>query len=338
MSTLRLAIPSTGALYDSTRAFLDRCGLRVNRANERRYTADIPSLPGLDVLFQRQSDITREIDGGAADLGIVGLDRYYESRLENGDTRLVGDGTGFGQSSLVIAVPDSWLDVTTVSDLADLALEYHEKGTDLRIATKYLRLVKRFLNSRGVNYFTLIPSSGGIEAAPIMGYADLIADISATGVTLRENQLRPLVDGTVIESQAVIIANLRLLAGDDQKLDLTREFLERVEASRRARNYVRVSANMVAGSIEQAAKRVMARRELAGIDGPSISRVFSDRPGEWFNVQVVVPGDLLLQTVDHMRELGGASITVNEASFVFRGACEAYDGLLSAIAEHRAGH
>ena len=241
MSNLRFALPSTGALYDGTAELLAGCGLAVRRANSRRYTADIPALPGVDVLFQRQSDITTEVDGGSADIGVVGLDRYSESRLERGDTMLVHDGLGFGTSSLVIAVPDSWLDVTSMADLADIALEFRAKGRDLRIASKYQRLVKRFLNMNGVNYVSMVSVSGGLEAAPVMGYADIIADITATGTTLRENGLRILVDGTIIDSQAVIVGNGRALANDPEKLTLTRKLLEKIEASLRANRYQRVT-------------------------------------------------------------------------------------------------
>lgn len=335
MSTLRLAIPSTGALFDGAQSFLASCGMNVNRDNPRRYTGSISSLPGVEVLFQRQSDITGEIDGGSADLGIVGIDRFLESRLENGDTRLIGEGAGFGRSQLVIAVPDSWADITTVADLAELALEYREKGRDLRIATKYQRLVKRFLDERGIYYVSLVPSSGGIEAAPIMGYADLIADITASGVTLRENQLRQLVDGTVIESEATLIGNVRLLADDEEKMALTREVLERIEASRRSRKYQRVSLNLTAKSMEDAAAQVLERSDISGIDGPSVSRVFSSRPGDWYNVQVVILKADTLKAVDYFRSLGGTSITVSEASYVFRKECESYVKLLEAVAEHR---
>jgi ATP phosphoribosyltransferase len=335
MSALRLALPSEGALFEGAQSFLSACGLKVSRDNPRRYTGSIPSLTGVEVLFQRQSDITGEVDGRSADIGLVGLDRYYESRIENGDTRLIGDGAGFGYARLVIAVPDSWMDITTVSDLADLAMEYRDRGQDLRIASKYRRLVKRFLNERGINYFALVPSSGGIEAAPIMGYADLIADITASGVTLRENQLRPLVDGVVIESQATLIGNIRLLAEDPEKVALAREMLERIEASQRSRRYERISANLVADSMEGAAKRVLEKPELAGIDGPTIAKVFSSRPGEWFNVQVMVRRDLLVQAVDRFRELGGTSITVHEPTYVFRKECEAYTRLLKDIEEFR---
>ncbi|MCH8911233.1 MAG: ATP phosphoribosyltransferase [Chloroflexi bacterium] len=236
MSNLRFALPSTGALYDGTSELLADCGLAVRRANSRRYTADIPSLPGVDILFQRQSDITIEVDGGSADIGIVGLDRYSESRLERGDTVLVHEGLGFGDSRLVIAVPDSWLDVTSMADLADITLEFRARGRDLRIASKYRRLVKRFLNQNDVNYVSMISVSGGLEAAPVMGYADIIADITDTGTTLRENGLRILVDGIVIESQAVIVGNGRALANDPEKLALTRQLLEKIEAYRDGRD------------------------------------------------------------------------------------------------------
>ena len=328
-------MPSSGALFEGAQVFLQSCGLTVQRDNPRRYTGSLSSLPKVEVLFQRQSDITSEVDGGSADLGIVGLDRYLESRLENGDTRLVGEGAGFGRSQLVIAVPDSWADITTVADLAELALEYREKGKDLRIATKYGRLVKRFLDERGIYYASLVPSSGGIEAAPFMGYADLIADITASGVTLRENQLRPLADGVVIESQATMIANVRLLSEDEEKLAITREILERVEASRRSQQYQRISLNLTASSMEDAAAKVLERPDLSGIDGPSVSRVFSIRPGDWFNVQVISPRTNLLTAVGYFRSLGGTSITVNEASYVFRKECESYDALEKAIREYR---
>ena len=327
--SLRLALPSEGALFEGAAQFMASCGLRVSRASSRRYTATVPALPGVEVLFQRQSDITSEIDGESADVGIVGLDRYRESRGEGGDTLLILDDLGFGAASLVLAVPDAWVDVTNVYDLADLALEFKNRGRELRVATKYPRLVKRFLNLRGINYFSLVHASGGLEAAPIMGYADMIADISATGVTLRENRLRPLLDGTVIDSQAALVGNGRLLAADPGRLALMRSILERIESSIRARKYQRISANIQGESAEDVARLVMSERELAGIQGPTVSDVYSDDGRKWFNVQVVVGKGELISAVDHFRGMGGSGITVNEASYVFRARCDSYDRLMS---------
>ncbi|MFW6174761.1 MAG: ATP phosphoribosyltransferase [Chloroflexota bacterium] len=331
MASLRVALPSDGALYEDAGRFMQACGLRVSRPSSRRYTAAIPTLPGVEVLFQRASDITQEVDGGTADLGIVGLDRFQESRREGGDTMLLIDDLDFGGARLVIAVPDAWLDVTTMADLADLAFDFRQRGRELRIATKYPRLVRRFMNRHGINYFTLVHASGGLEAAPIMGYADLIADISASGNTLRENRMRTLADGVVLRSQATLIANLDGLQNDDEKLGLTRELLERVEAQLRSRDFQWVSANIEGGSAEDVAEHVMTRRELAGMQGPTISRVHSDDHKSWFAVQVVVRKEHLVRVVDHFRQLGGSGITVNEPTYVFRSYCEAYSRLLKAL-------
>ncbi len=328
MSSLRFALPSTGALFDGTSKLLSDCGLAVRRANSRRYTADIPSLPGVDILFQRQSDITIEIDGGSADIGIVGLDRYYESRLERGDTVLLHDGLGFGDSKLVIAVPDSWLDVTSMADLADIALEFRSKGRDLRIATKYERLVKRYLNQNGVNYVSMVHVSGGLEAAPVMGYADIIADITATGTTLRENGLRILVDGTVIESQSVIVGNGQALASDPDKLANARRILEKIEASLRARKYQRVTGDIQGESEDEVARQVMRRPELGGLDGPTISAVHTGKQKNWYTVQVLVRKSDLADVVSHFRDLGGIGIAANDVQYVYRDRCDAYDRLV----------
>ena len=262
MSNLRLALPSTGALFEGTSKLFSDCGLSIRRANSRRYTADVPQLPGVDVLFQRQSDITIEIDGGSADIGIVGLDRFYESRLERGETILIHKDLGFGNSKLVIAVPDAWLDVTSMADLADIALEFRSKGRDLRIASKYQRLVKRFLNQNDVNYVSMVHVSGGLEAAPVIGYADVIADITATGRTLRENDLRILIDGTVMESQSVMVGNARTLANDQNKLQNIREILGKIDANLRTRDNQSISAKIEGQSESKTEPQPIQQREL----------------------------------------------------------------------------
>lgn len=336
MSNLRLAVPSEGALYEPAEQFLRDCGLAVKRASQRRYTAVMPSLPGVDVLYQRSSDIPGEVDDGAADVGITGFDRFLEKRREGGDSLTLYEDLGFGAASLVIAVPDGWLDITSLADLADLALEFRQRGKELRIATKYPRLVSRSLHRRGINFFTLVHASGGLEAAPVMGYADLIADITASGTTLRENGLKPLSDGVVRTSQAVLIGNGRRLGDDPEKLAITREILERVEAYIRARDFQRLSANIQGESEEEVAAMVMRERELAGIHGPTISRVYSDDGKMWFGVQLVVQRKEMIRVVDHLRALGGSGITVNEAAYVFRSECESFDALLAALAERKA--
>ena len=228
MANLRLAIPSTGALYEDSINLLQKKNLKINRLNSRKYTADIPSLSNVRVLFQRQSDITMELDNDSADVGIVGLDRYYESRLEKGNLEIMDKNLGFGHSKLVIAIPNPWIDVKSMFDLADVSLDFRKMGRNMRIATKYPRLVNRFLRANDVNFIDIVHISGGLEAAPIMGYADIIADITATGTTLKENDLRIIDDGIVIESQAIMICNYFSILKDDEKIKNFCTLYERV--------------------------------------------------------------------------------------------------------------
>ena len=133
---LRFVLPSDGALYTSTLDFLSACNLKVRRPSARKYTGVIPSLPATTVLFQRTGDVTSKVEDGNADIGITGLNRFLEGRREAGSGIVVIPDLGFGQCELVLAVPSAWLDVTTLSDLADLALEFRRKGRRLRIANQ----------------------------------------------------------------------------------------------------------------------------------------------------------------------------------------------------------
>ena len=327
MTKLRLALPSEGALYEPTNSFLRACGLGVERASQRRYTAAIPTLSDVEVLYQRSSDIPGEIEENSADIGVTGLDRFLEHRRERGDSVILFEDLGYAVARLVVAVPDGWLDVTSISDLADLALDFREQGRDLRIATKYPRLVSRYFHKRGINYFKLVHASGGLEAAPTMGYADLIADITASGATLRENRLRALNDGIVCKSQASLIGNGRSLFDTSLKLALTKEILERVEAFIRARDFQKVSANIQGNSEKAVAALVTEKPDLSGIQGPTISNVYSIDGKTWFGIQIVVRKEDLVRVVDHLRALGGSGITVNEATYVFRAECESFGAL-----------
>jgi len=328
---LRLAIPSDGAMFEPTQQFLAQAGMTVVRPSARRYTASVPAVDGLEVIYQRTADITSKVEDGNADLGIVGVDRYQESRIEGGDTLLIMPDLGFGRCELVVAVPDAWMDVDTMADLADLAVEFRESGRELRVATKYPRMVRRFFFGNGVNYFSLASVSGTLEASPAMGYADLIVDVSASGVTLRENHLKRLEDGTVLESEGALIGNRRLMQDYPERLHAAREVIERIEAHRAAGGYLRVTANIEGQSEEAVAAKVMERPEAMGLQGPTISSVYVPNGKRLYAVTVYIDRSALTSVVDYFRAIGGASVTVSEASYVFGQESPAYARLLASL-------
>src|SRR5260370_4542114 len=196
MGALRLAIASKG-WEDDTLRFWGQGGLRVDRSNPRQYRARMRGLPGgpAEVVFQRATDIFEEVNGGTVDLGMTGSDIVAEHRAEEDEIVVVHGELGFRRCSLVLAVPEGWVDVTAVSDLAEVAVELRSAGRELRVATKYPNLARQFLYGRGMTYFELVEVSGAIEAAPALATAAIISDLTSSGVTLRENRLQLIVAG-----------------------------------------------------------------------------------------------------------------------------------------------
>ncbi len=324
---MRIALPSDGELYDSTIAFMRACGLTVSRPNSRRYTGTVPTIPGVEVLFQRTADVTQKVEEGSAELGVTGLDRVFEYRNDEARAAVLIEDLEYGRCEFVMAVPDSWMDVTSLSDLADLALEFRQEGKQLRIATKYPRLLRGYLYERGINYFTLVPASGAMEAAPAAGYADLIADLTASGVTLRENQLKQLDEGTILASQACLIANPVLLSVSREALALAKSIVELMEGHLRAEPYYRLTANVRAASAEEVSSTVLARPDLAGLRGPTVARVYNIEEQDWFNVSLLIKKGQLLEAVDHLRNCGAIDVAASQLSYLFDGHSEAYENL-----------
>src|SRR5262245_18723107 len=119
---VRIALPSKGRMEGETLEFLANCGLRVNKTNPRQYTATIPALPGVVVMFMRPRDIPVSVASGDIDLGITGYDTVYDAfGGENDELMLVHDALEYGQCALVLAIPTEWTEVHSLDDLATKA-------------------------------------------------------------------------------------------------------------------------------------------------------------------------------------------------------------------------
>jgi ATP phosphoribosyltransferase len=262
---LRLAISSKGEFEADTRRFLDGAGLPVRRPNPRQYTGRVGTLPDTVVLFQRTTDIVAKVADGSADVGITGYDLVAENSQDDDDLLLLLPSLGFRSARLVVAVPQAWLDVATLEDLADLSSDFKRRGRALRVVTKFPNLTRDFFHRHGVTYFTLVSADGALEAAPAMGYGDMIVDITETGVTLRDNHLKILDGGTVLRSQACLIGNRRTLGASATKREAVRHLLELSEARLRVQGYHVLTANIQGTSPEAVAEHVLAHGETSGI-------------------------------------------------------------------------
>lgn len=315
---LQIAVPSKGAMEEPTLRFLADCGLKVRRTNSRQYSAPMGSGEYLQAVFQRAADIPRKLATGLVDAGITGYDIFSEHMGETRDVIVAVDDLGFGRCSLDLAVPEAWLDVTSMEDLVDVAADFQHRGRPLRIATKFPHLVRHFLLARGLVSHTLVEGTGALEIAPAMGYADIIADINETGTTLRANHLKPLADGAILRSHACLLVNRARLASSPTRLEALRGVLEMIEAHQRARELVSITANVEGADMRQVAQRVLQRRDLAGVRGPTLTPVFDpDSPDRVFAVTLVVSTSQLAEAKDHLRACGGGAITVQSPLYVF---------------------
>jgi ATP phosphoribosyltransferase len=258
---IRFALPGKGTLEAATLAFLAECGMKVNRSNPRQYLARIGSIPGLEVVFQRAADIPTLVQDGDTTLGITGFDILAEQRGYNdegnvdddqdGDIIVLERDLGFGACRLVVAVPETWIDVSTCADLWHLSGYYQaHKGRGLRIATKYPILTGRFLRQHNITHCKIFSPHGALEAAPLTDTADLIVDLTETGTTLRENHLKLLEDGVVLRSQACLIANTGLLKQEKHALNVAETMLELIDARMQAKNRSMLTAYMHGESLE----------------------------------------------------------------------------------------
>jgi ATP phosphoribosyltransferase len=327
-STLRLSLPSKGRLESGALDFLSAAGLRVSRPNPRQYQADVPTLPNLGILFQRPSDIVVSVRQGSVDFGITGMDVIEEKRGENGDILVLYDALGFGHCSLMLAVPESWKDVTDIPSLGKFA---GMLDRPLRVATKFPTLTNRFLDQHEIPH-TLIAAEGTLETAPTIGYADIISDLVSSGQTLQDNRLRALPDGVIQPSQAALIANRKTLQTNPEALEMARRLLEYIEAHLRAKENLLVITNMRGESPEAIAEKLFTQTSVGGLQGPTISPVIVRDDGpHWHSVSVVVRRDHLPQAITELRLIGGSGIIVSPVTYIFEEEPPRYKAMLDAL-------
>ncbi|KAK1298739.1 hypothetical protein QJS10_CPB14g00907 [Acorus calamus] len=321
-SVIRLGIPSKGRMADETLALLKNCQLTVKQVNPRQYVAYIPQLPGLEVWLQRPKDIVRKLVSGDLDLGIVGLDTVCEYGRGNEDLILVHDQLAYGDCHLSIAIPKYGIfeNINSMSDLAKMPEWTSERP--LRIATGFVYLGNKYAKENGLKHVTFSTGEGAFEALPAMGSADAILDLVSSGTTLRENNLKEIDGGVVLESQAVFVGSKNSLIRREGVLDVTHEMLERLEAHLRAVGQVMVTANMRGNSAQEVAERVLNQTSLAGLQGPTISPVYCRGSDgtikvEYYAISICVAKKDLYKSIRQLRAIDGSGVLNYNLTYIF---------------------
>jgi ATP phosphoribosyltransferase len=307
---------------------LENAGLAVYKPNPRQFQAVIPSLPEVVVLFQRAGDIAVSVHDGTVDFGITGWDVVMEKGGSNGQVLPLYKELGFGSCTLHVIVPETWEAVNTMTDLAAHA---NSLGRPLRVATRFPNCAMAFFKKHQLDKVQLVEAEGTLEIAPTIGYSDLIVDLVSTGTTLRDNRLRPLADGMILESQACLVANRLALKTQPLVLETAKRLIEFIVAHLRAKENVAIFAN-IRGETEQAiAARMLPKPIIGGLQGPTISPLITRDGGDWFAVNIIVSKHYLPQAIDELREVGGSGVVVMPVTYIFEEEPAAYREMIEKI-------
>ena len=221
--SIKLGVPSKGRLMAKTFEWFGNHGIEIQRSgDEREYAGTVSGVDGVELVLLSAGEIPRELAAGRIHLGVTGSDMVRE-KLGANDCRVDQLAElGFGHAELIIAVPTAWVDVDLLEDLDAAAAAFRKKhGFRLRIATKYHRLTREFLQENGVADYQLVDSQGATEGTVKNLTAEAVADITSSGETLRANHLKILSDELVLRSQATLFKARGLKLSDEDRATRT---------------------------------------------------------------------------------------------------------------------
>ena len=319
-SALIIAIPSKGRLQENTAAFFARAGLNIKRnGGARNYRGRIVGVDGVDVAFLSASEITKELAAGNVHLGVTGEDLVREHVPEPEGRIEIITPLGFGHADVVIAVPRAWIDVSSLSDLVDVAQLFHANhGRRLRVATKYANLTGRFFAAHMLSDYRIVESLGATEGAPAAGTADIIVDITSTGSTLTANDLKVPGGCTILNSEASLVASL-VAEWTVTARNALAQVLDHVAAEERARSIHELRADWDAGMPAAAIDELIKDKDIVGVQRSGERLVLHIRRGDLHDVTA------------GLKAAGAARISVFAPSYVFEACNPLFDRLNAAI-------
>lgn len=286
-SRLKLAIQKPGGkLYEDTDRMLKDCGLSYISPNNGQLSIALNNFPA-DLMISRDDDIPQRTAKGITDLGIVG-----QNLIEEYNPRVVTlRRLGFGKCRFVLAVSEN-SDYKQVFDLKDL-----------RVATSYPRVAKTYFDQRDVKT-KIIKLSGGVEAAIENKEAEAIIDLSQSGKSLKDNNLR-IID-TIAESEAILIASEKALK-DKGKMKIINNLLFRIDGILRAREFYYVVLNAKKGTGKEIAL------QIPGLKSPTILDLADPN---WEAVHIALSKESIWDNISKLKNAGGEGIMVFEPKVV----------------------
>lgn len=274
---LRVAIPNKGQLAEPAREMLREAGY-VAAANTRELVVHDP-INDVEFFFLRPRDIATYVGRGTLDVGITGQDLLADSGASANEIL----DLGFAPSTFRLAAPAGQF--STVNDIAGK-----------RIATSYPGILSTWLSEQGIDA-EIVKLDGAVENAVRLGVADVVADVVATGTTLRQAGLE-VIGSPVFTSQAILISRDGISEQNDVEV-----FVRRIQGVIVARTYVMVDYDIEAALVEQACAIT------PGIESPTVSPLHD---AKWAAVRAMVPRKQVHAIMDELYTLGARGVIVTD--------------------------
>jgi len=206
---IKIGIPSKGRLRKDVLNIFKKNKLKlISERGDRDLFGSVKGKKNIHIIYLHAREIIERLADKSLDLGFSGFDLLKESEITVQNKIKVEKKYPFGQATLVVAVPQNWLDVFSMADLEEIAFEFKEKKKKrLRVSTKYPRLTREFFYNKGVTQFSLVKSHGSTEVAPFTDSSEIITDITSTGATLKANNLRLINDGYILKSELCMMVS-----------------------------------------------------------------------------------------------------------------------------------
>lgn len=274
---LKVAVPNKGQLAEPARQMLKEAGY-LSASNPRSLVVHDP-LNGVEFYFLRPKDVAIYVGAGTLDVGITGRDMLMDSGAPAREVMQLG----FAPSTFRIATPLG--KYPTIQSL---------EGA--RIATSYPGLLEKWLTANNLSV-TVVRLDGAVENAVALGVADVVADVVATGATLRAAGLE-IIGDPIIESEAILISPDSTEASSAQET-----FERRLHSVLVARTYVLVDYDIENSRLDQACQIT------PGIESPTVSALQNP---SWSAVRAMVPAADVHRIMDELFVLGAKGILVTD--------------------------
>lgn len=277
---IKIAVPSKGRISEPSINILEKAGLGLIDKNNRKLISKTFN-ENIEVMFARASDIPEFVNDGVADMGITGVDLIKESES---DVEEILD-LRFGQTKLVLAAPEE-SNINSVEDIKE----------DMKVATEFPVLTRNYLESKGLD-LKIVKLSGSTEAAPFIGIADLITDLTSTGTTLKMNHLE-IID-TILESTIKVIANKESLVDKKELIESVSTSIKGVLDADRKKL---IMMNVKNSDLDK------VKEVMPSMGGLTISEVLSTE--KTVAVQAVIDEKQVFELVNDLRNAGAKDILV----------------------------